>query len=673
MAHTPHSILLLPLLLGLGICIYFGLSVEPQALLGLKLVLACAGITLVFRRFFWTWGTLAAAIVSLGFLSAQLRTEMLTSPLIHAPLFAVQVEGRVHQLVFDENAYKLILTRLTIEKLTPEQTPARIRVTIKQKLTSEMPPIGSTVRLKATLFPLPAPAAPGAFDFGRYLFFAHLGAVGFSLSAPEVVATASQPLSEMIHTFRARFASALMERMPNTGAIAAALTVGEQGSVSEDDTDAMRASGLYHILSISGLHLALAAGIVFYVVRLLLALIPNAALKLPIKKIAAVAALIAAFFYLLVAGWPVPAQRSFIMVAVVLVAVLLDRKGISMTTLAWAATFILLCLPDTLMGASFQLSFAATAAIVALYERFGHVLHGQGSGLWRKALRVVLATMLVSLAATFATAPFIITYFNQLQLLGLVANVLVTPLTSLLIMPAVVLAFLLYPLGLLAWAAYPLNLGIEGMMWVARTISALPYASIPVPSYTDWGLGLSVVGFIVLLICRNRIAYLGLACMVLAASTMALTPTPDVLISQDAKQIAVRDAGDHWVMVRGNTHSFVVDLWMKKLGQAEALMPKDGQFSDATALTCTDSDCVYTCKGARVLFMKKARATPARCTADYQIAVLSFRRLEGECEGVAHVIDKTALREGGAHAIYCGEALRMENVRQFQGNRPWVP
>jgi competence protein ComEC len=666
-----HHILILPVLLGLGILAYFGLPAEPAADLGIKLTLAFAGVTLVFRRFFWTWGTLVCAIISLGFLSAQMRTDLLKTPLIHAPVFATDVKGRVHQVVFDENAYKLVLTDLSINKLEPHETPTRVRITVKQDVA--MPAVGSTVRLKATLFPLPAPAAPNAFDFGRYLFFERLGAVGFSLSEPEVVAEGALPFAETIHAFRARFAQALIAEMPDgVGAVAAALTVGEQGSVSEVDVESLRASGLYHILSISGLHLALAAGIVFYVVRLMLVLLPNAALKWPIKKIAASAALVAAFFYLLVAGWPVPAQRSFVMVAVVLVAILLDRKGISMTTLAWAATFILLLLPDSLMGASFQLSFAATAAIVALYERFGHVLHATSGGV-NKAVKAVVATMAVSLTATFATAPFIITYFNQLQLMGLVANVAVTPLTSFLIMPAVVVAFLLYPLGLLAWAAYPLAWGIEGMMWVARTVAALPYASIPVPSYTDWGLGLSVVGLLVLLGFRNRVAYLGMALMALAACTMAFTQEPDVLISEDAKQIAVRDAADHWVMVKGGTSSFVVDVWMKKLGQTEAVKPKNGVFDDATALTCTESDCVYACKGAKVLIMKKPKQIKARCTSEYAAAILPFKRWESECVGVAHVIDKTALRAGGAHAIYCGEHFRVENIKQFQGDRPWVP
>ncbi len=671
--ESERQMLLVPVLLGLGIAWYFGLSAEPEAVLGLKIVLVLCSLTLIFRRFAWTWLTLAASIAALGFYSAEVRTQLVAGPLLHKPVFATEVEGRVHQVVFDENAYKLILSEVKLDKLDLKQTPQRVRISIKQADRSSMPQVGSIVRLRATLFPLPSPTSPGAFDIGRMMFFDRLGAIGFSLETPEVLATSSQPLSERIYAFRQHFAGQLMALMPeNMGAVAAALTVGEQGSVTKEDAEAMRASGLYHILSISGLHLALAAGIVFYVVRFSLVLIPGAALHYPIKKMAAVAALISAFLYLLAAGWPVPAQRSFIMVAVVLFAVLLDRKGFSLNTLAWAATFILLCFPESLMGASFQLSFAATAAIVALYERFGYALHASESGFIRKLFRAVFATMMVSLAATFATAPFIITYFNQVQLMGLVANVLVTPLTSFLIMPTVVLAFLLKPLGLLFLAARPLEWGIEGMLAIAHHIAALPYASIYVPSYTISGLVLSVLGLLLLVGLRTRFALMGVAFLALGACSMLLTKTPHVLISDDAKQIAVRDAGENWVMIKGGPNSFTTQAWMKKLGKASALPLKEGIFDTTTALKCTESDCTYTCKSGTVLFMKQPKKTKTRCTSNYTVAVLPYRLWKGECDGVK-VIDRDALVAGGAHAMYCGDRLNIENVRQFQGDRPWVP
>ena len=252
----------------------------------------------------------------------------------------------------------------------------------------------------------------------------------------------------------------ILTQLPGeTGAVAAALMTGYQTAVPEPVMAAMRDSGLAHLLSISGLHIGLVAGLLFVGLRRALALIPPLALAHPIKKWAAGAALIGAFGYLLLSGAPVPTQRAFLMTGLMLVAVLLDRRAISMRSVAWAACAILLITPEALVGASLQMSFAAVVALVAAYEgtRDYRMRQRIGSGPLRRAGLYVAGIALTSVVATLATAPYSVFHFNRLALYGVVANVLAVPLTGLWVMPWAVAAFLLMPFGLEGLVANPLH------------------------------------------------------------------------------------------------------------------------------------------------------------------------------------------------------------------------
>ena len=150
------------------------------------------------------------------------------------------------------------------------------------------------------------------------------------------------------------------------GAVARALVTGERNAVPEPLQEAYRQAGLAHMLVISGLHMSLLAGLAFVALRYGFALVMPIAERFDTKKFAAAAAIAAALFYLILSGANVPAQRAFIMVSVVLIAVLIDRTAMSLRTLAWAAMTVLVLQPDALVGASFQLSFAAVVALITV-------------------------------------------------------------------------------------------------------------------------------------------------------------------------------------------------------------------------------------------------------------------------------------------------------------------
>jgi competence protein ComEC len=331
------------------------------------------------------------------------------------------------------------------------------------------------VRLRAVLMPPAGPAAPGAYDFARAAWFKEIGAVGYAMSRAEVVAVGERNgLAPHIAGWRRSLALHLREQMPGqAGAVAAALMTGDRGAIPEGTLQDMRDAGLAHLLAISGLHVGLIAGWLFFSVRFLLALIPGLALRAPIKKWAAAAALLGAFAYMLLTGATVPTQRTFLMLALVMAAVMLDRVAISFRLLAWAAVAVLLWAPESLLSVSFQMSFAAVVGLTAIYEGLGPaVMRWRSDGGRAKRLSLYLgAVLLTTLVASLTTAPFALYHFNRVAMYGLAANLVAVPLTALWVMPSALAAYVLMPLGWEQLALVPMGLGIQAMLAVAHAVA----------------------------------------------------------------------------------------------------------------------------------------------------------------------------------------------------------
>ena len=324
--------------------------------------------------------------------------------------------------------------------------------------------------------------------------------------------------------------------------LAAALLIGDRAGIPAPVMDAMRDSGLAHLIAISGLNFALVAGMLFFVVRGLLCLIEPLALNYPIKKWAAVMAFLGAGFYFLVAGPSPPTERSFLMIGVVLLGVLVDREAISMRLVAWAALAILLALPDSLAGASFQMSFAAVVALVAAYE----ALRGRFSdlraelGIWGRVGLYVGAVILTTVIGSAATGIYAAYHFNRFPLYGLAANLIAVPVTAHWIMPWGMLAFALMPFGVEHWALVPMGWGARVVIWTAETVAAWPGAVAGLPAMPMWGLVAATLGGVWLCLWRGRWRLIGVAPLALGLLSMALVRGPDILVSADARMMAVR-------------------------------------------------------------------------------------------------------------------------------------
>ena len=678
-AEREQWALWIPVCAGTGVAFYFALPIEPP--LWPALLVGAAGFALAFllrRRGAWPLLALGLALAALGCIAAELRTRSVAAPVLTDEIGPVEVTGRILEAEPLPTGRRLLLEAVTIEGLAPAATPARVRVRAS-KLDPAIAP-GDRVRMLASLAPPSPPFAPGAYDFQRDAYFQRIGAMGFTLGAPALLDAPDAPSGDRRFSLAiARIRNAIGERIlaalpGRDGPVAAALVVGSQAGIDKAVMQAMRDSGLAHLLSISGLHVGFVAAIFFALVRGGLSLVPAVALRYPIKKWAAVAALLGTFFYMLLAGSPVPTQRAFLMTALVMLAVLVDRVAITLRLVAWAALAILLLRPEALMGPSFQMSFGAVAALVAGYEgsREWRARRRADAGWAGRAALYVGGLLLTSLVAGLATAPFALFHFNRFTEYGVVANMLAVPLTGFLVMPAAVLAVALMPLGLEAAPLAVMGWGVEGVIRIAETVAAWPGSVLLLPAMPPAGLALATLGGLWLLLWRGRWRYWGLPPLVLGMASAALTVSPDILVSGDADLVAVRSA-DGGLAVNSRRGGLEAEIWLRRAGAAERdPWPEAGAGAGAGGwLSCDAIGCIYRAEGHVVALVWKAAALEEDCyRADL---VVSLEPVERSCPAARAIVDRFDLWRAGGHAIWLAEdGYRLLSVAASRGQRPWV-
>ncbi len=668
-----------PVAFGTGVGAYFTLPSEPPFWLGtagvaFALLLAVAGRL----RATVLVPALILALLAGGFAAAQLRTRVVAAPVLAEEIGGVDVVARVSAVEPRERGVRLRLRSPEISGLPPRRTPVEVRVAVVAGAPDIMP--GDRVRLTAVLRPPPEPVAPGAFDFARHAYFQQLGAVGFALGRVDKLPGApGGSVRQGWRSFWAETRHAAAERIRATlpgpsGALAAALMTGERGAIPEDIRQAMRDSGLAHLLAISGLHVGLVAGLVFFAVRGGLALIPPVALRWPIKKWAAAAAVLAAAGYLLLVGATVPTQRAFVMVGIVLLGVALDRRAVTMRLVAWAAMLVLVLHPESLTGASFQMSFAAATGLVACYE----ALRGRGlapvsdRGLLLRAAAYFGGVALTSLVAVLATSPFAVYHFNRLALYGLAANMVAVPLVAFWVMPWALAAFLLLPLGLERLALVPMDWGLRLLLNVATGVADWPAAAVLLASPPQLGLVAIAAGGLWLCLWMRPWRLWGLAPIAGGAASLLLAPTPDVLIGRDAELLAVRDRAGNLVLSTDRRARFSANVWLRRDGQDRAATFPEAGAAASADLACDPWGCIYRRNGHVVALVRDGRALIEDCrAATVLVATLPVRR--HDCPAPLVVIDRLDIWRDGGHALHLrADDVRVENVRAWRGARPWV-
>lgn len=665
-------VLLVPCGLGTGIGVYFALPSEPPLAAGLAALVLSGLLALLLRRRprALCFAALLLA-VTVGFLAAELRTRMVMAPLLDREHRGL-VTGTVESIDLLPHGVRVVLGDLAVEGLAPEATPAAVRLRLLG--AEQAPAAGDRIRVRATLAPVDGPAYPGGFDFRRQLFFQGIGGTGFAMGRVErldAVDPAPSGLARLQDGIAARVRAQIGG---DAGAIAVAFLTGERAGISDQANEAMRDSGLAHLLSISGIHISLVAILLLGGIRLGLALIEPVALRWPIKKWAAGVALLGIIVYTVLVGASVPTVRSCVMTGVVLLAVMADRVAISMRLVALAATVVLLTVPEALPGPSFQMSFAAVIALIAAYEALRpHLARWRGeAGPARRVLLYLGGIVLTTLVATIATTPFAIFHFQRFAPLAVAANLMAIPLTSLWIMPCVLLAYPAMLLGLDGLVLPLLGWGIEAMLWVANTVSAWPLAAFAVPAIPAWGLVAGAVGGLWLCLAAGRLRLLGLLALpaILAAALSA--PQPQILVDATGRLAAVRVPDGSLAFSTRRSERFIREIWLRAEAAAEDAPWLPQGAAAGGRLACDPRGCVYRFGDRTVAFTRGGEGFDDDCAgADLVITDLVAPRW---CRPRFGVWDRFDLRRAGGIAVdLSGPEPEVATVAEAVGDRPWAP
>jgi competence protein ComEC len=537
---------------------------------------------------------------------------------------------------------------------------------------------GAVLRLRAYLMP-PAPmAVPGSYDFARFAWFQQLGGSGRAIDVELASRSQVRGWRAMLSEWRQSLSAHIRGRLEGgAGGIAAALATGDQGGVPEDDAEAMRQSGLAHLLSVSGLHLTAVVGAVMLLTLRLLALSPRLALRWPLLVIAAGAGAVAGVAYTLLTGAEVPTVRACIAALLVLLGIALGRDALTLRLVAVGALIVLLLWPESLAGPSFQLSFAAITAIVALHEhpKARALLSRRDEGLVQKVGRTLLGLVLTGLAVEIALTPIALFHFHQAGLYGALANIVAIPLTTFVIMPLEALALLLDLVGFggpfwwLTGAALRLLLGL------AHATATAPGAVTTLPAMPVAAFALMVGGGLWLLLWRTGWRRWGLVPVAIGAVWALAMPTPDLIITGDGRNMALRTRDGGFALLRERAGDYVRDLLTESSGAGVELSAlKDLPEARCNRDLCS-ADVERHGRRWRLIATRSSLLIPS---ADLELScrdadiVVSDRRLPQSCRPRWLKADRALLRRTGGLTITLGDPPRVRTVADRVGRHPWV-
>ena len=672
-----------PVAFGAGIALYFTADHEPVAWIVVAAAAAFCCVAFLLRRHKLFAVAVLMAAMAAGFAVATVKTARVAHVVLMRPIYSPLLKGFVETREVRERTDRFVLRVVQMDDPWRHTKLDRVRLSVRKGTASD---VGSFVELKARLQPPLAPMRPGSYDFGRDMYFQGIGASGFAMGAIKVI---DPPVSGGLTL---RYASALQQLRDAIDArihlvlsgdsrvIATALLTGRRDAITTPVNDAMFISGLGHVLSISGYHMAVVAGVVFFAVRALLALIPALTVTFPIKKWSAAAALLAAAFYLLLSGAEVATQRSFFMTAVVLIAVMVDRRAITFRTLAVAAMIVLTMAPEALVHPSFQMSFAATLGLVALVQigmpkLFASPDHSPTARVALWGGREIVTLALASFVAGLATTPYAAFHFHRVTPYGVIANLLAMPVVSILVMPAGLLGLAAMPFGFDGVFWRLMDFGIEWMIAVAQWVAALPGAIGRIPAFGTGPLVVATAGIVLLGLLRTPLRWSGAAMIGLAIAWSLAVKQPDILVSADGHNVGVRGSDGRLHLIRTAKDTFMVREWLA--ADADGRPPSNPTLAEG--VSCDDAGCVAEMAGGGIVALaQRPEALEDDCTRA-EVIVTPWQAPAG-CG--AEVIDRDRLQREGALALRRTQGsghgqgrhnFAVDAIRPAGVDRPWSP
>lgn len=504
--------LLLPLALAAGAAAYMVAPDEP----GWELLAAAAAIpsliwVLVRRR---GAGLLPLAIafvacLGIGALAGKVRATQIAAPILKEQIGPVRIEGVIAEIDASERSRRVRIDVRSIEGLTAAQTPRFVRFSFKGDLGFTP---GRAVACRAILSPPPRPVVPGDYEFHRDAWFQQLGAVGFAIGQcqPLAIRPPSQP-ADTIFNWLGAIRRALAEKVHEAagekgGGMSAAMVSGDRSFITPEDAEALRLSGLAHLLSISGVHMVLVGGMIFFLIRFTWPLIEPLALRIPAVQAAALAAVIACTLYFTVSGMEVATQRAYVIAMIGFGAKLFDRPALSLRSLAIAMAIVVILQPEAVVTPGFQMSFAASAALIALYEIWPKLERLERPGIFTRIGGWFVAATATSFVASLATMPFALHHFDRAALFSVIANIVSTPIITLWTTPAAALAAIAAPLGLADPFLWLMGKSLEFVIWIAHySVQLSPEVDLPRLDGAGMALAATAIALFCVLYRRGRI------------------------------------------------------------------------------------------------------------------------------------------------------------------------
>ncbi|ASK87864.1 ComE operon protein 3 [Sphingorhabdus sp. SMR4y] len=662
-----------PVALGFGIACWFNLANSAWWLAFISL---CGGLCLIAvmtgrdrraaRALFWF-----ALLAATGCALIWLRSGSVAAPVLERPLvttFNAEIE-RIEPLLARD------MVRLTLRTGDNPELPPRVRVNVP--LENAVPALqdGALIQLRARLMPPAMPALPGAYDFSERAWFQGLGATGQALGEITILRPADPVFA--LSRYRQMLSAHVQSQMSGAaGAIGATLATGDRGAIDEADAEAMRRSGLAHLLSISGLHVTAVVGAVYLLILKTLALSPPLALRFRLPIVAAAGAALAAVAYTLMTGAQVPTIRACVAALLVLVALIMGRSAITLRMVAAGALFVLVFWPESLVGPSFQLSFAAVTAIIALHEhpRIKALVMLREESLLRRAGRFILALFLTGLVVEIALMPIALYHFHKAGLYGALANIIAIPLTTFVIMPLEALALVLDSIGLGAPIWWLCEQALSSLIALAHFVSSRPGAVTMLPTMKVIAFALVLLGGLWLCLWRERWRYWGLAPVLVGTLMIATTRAPDIYITGDGRHVAIRNESGELAMLRSRSGDFIRDMIRENAGvEGESQALEDWPGAD-----CNGDSCLATVRAGgrdwRLLATRSGHYIPAlSLSAACRRAdiVVSDRRLPESCQPRWLKVDRNLLSQVGGMTIDL-ENQQISTTLGWTGRHIWT-
>ncbi|MGI9366640.1 MAG: ComEC/Rec2 family competence protein [Rhizobiaceae bacterium] len=673
----------LPVLLGTGSVIYFTLPREPANFVFAFLAILFLMLCIVTRHRVVIYSlNLALLFIFCGIVSAQLRVALLSTPTL-SKSHITEISGTVIQREIRADGrvrYRLQVDSQNQNELLGRQRtkPLILRITTRKGGTRFK--AGDKIAGLARVGPAPGPAIPGGYDFAFNAWFGGLGGSGFFLGHPELQMGDAQPTQvkpDAILQVRDKIASDLRLGLPGqSGAIAAALIVGDRSGIDDPTNEALRRAGLAHILAISGLHMALVALNILLIVRLGLVLLPGLVLNWPVKKIAGLFALCGASFYLLLSGASISTQRAYMMIAIMLIALLLDRRALTMRNVALSALIILMLAPESVLQPGFQMSFSATAGLIAAY---GALRHGRSNraqtkkaqwSVTHKAGIAVFGLFFTPIVAGGSTALFAAYHFYQVAPLGAVANAMAMPVVAFVVMPLSLLAVLAMPLGLIDLVLAPLGASIDLVVGIAKWVAQLQFASAgQVGAVSSTAMIFGSLALIIAVLSRSKLRFAAIALAFLAIFEMSSTRKPLLVIAESGRQIGVLLDSGEMLLLKPNSEKFITGIWSKAY-KANLAGPGKGTTKQPEWI-CDALGCVLKTQGMTISHVSNTAHIATDCVlAD--IIVIPYES-PWACNNLPKakrpvIIDRLQLERYGSHVIRTNsEVVSSRNAHTSDG------